>query len=92
MGLMILKVFLKKIQIYEFGLDEQNINYLNVLYRQDNEIGLKSITQILRLDQYTIETKIEPYLIQHHFINKNLRGRKITIEGIDFLKNNQLIK
>lgn len=79
-----IKNIFKKIQIYEFGLDEQDINYLNVLYRQDNEIGLKSIAQILRLDQYTIEIKIEPYLIQHHFINKNLRGRKITIEGIDF--------
>ncbi|WP_016829199.1 Holliday junction branch migration DNA helicase RuvB [Ureaplasma urealyticum] len=87
-----IKNIFEKIQIYDFGLEEQDINYLNVLYQQENEIGLKSIAQILRLDQYTIETKIEPYLIQHHFINKNLRGRKITAKGIEFLKNNQLIK
>ncbi|MCV3743837.1 Holliday junction branch migration DNA helicase RuvB [Ureaplasma sp. ES3154-GEN] len=80
----------KAIKIFDDGLGEEDVKYLKVLYMNEDEVGLKTISQILMTDPLTIETKIEPFLIKHQYISKNLKGRKITSKGCHFIELNHL--
>ncbi|WP_031488983.1 Holliday junction branch migration DNA helicase RuvB [Ureaplasma canigenitalium] len=82
----------RKIKIFDGGLEEYDVKYLEMLFYAENEVGIKSIAQSVNIDQYTVEMKIEPYLLKKHFILKTPRGRRITSKGIEYLKNNNLIK
>jgi Holliday junction DNA helicase RuvB len=86
-----LKYILKKLQIIESGLDVDDFNYLRILKNANRPLGLKSISQIMNIDTYTIETKIEPFLLQCEFAQRNVNGREITTTGIKlvdkYLKN-----
>lgn len=76
---------LKKIGIFHMGLNQMDINYLKVL-ATNKKMGLKSLSQILNIDEKTIVNKIEPYLIKKNLIQKNTNGRNITVFGIDYLE------
>lgn len=75
---------LKKIGIYTLGLNEMDLNYLKVLLK-NKKVGLKTISQILNIDEKTIQNKIEPFLIKMNLIYKTTNGRSITDKGIDYL-------
>lgn len=81
-----IETILNNLSIYDDGLEECDINYLKALFNQENEVGLKSISQILNIDQLTIETKIEPFLIKNNYILKTLKGRKLSAKGIEYIK------
>lgn len=81
------EIILKKIGIYEDGLNELDVRYLNLL-KDNKSIGLKTISQILNLDERTIVNKIEPYLLKKNFILKTSLGRMLTNLGEDYLKSN----
>ncbi|MCV3753966.1 Holliday junction branch migration DNA helicase RuvB [Ureaplasma zalophigenitalium] len=83
---------LKKMQMFDDGLSIEDVHYLQVLYKHEEEMGLKTLSQILMTDPQTIETKIEPFLLKNQYIIKNLKGRKISAKGCAFLINNQLQK
>lgn len=71
-----------------FIYDEFDINdfkYLNVLNIQEHPIGLKTISQIIGIDDQTIQLKIEPYLLRKKLIAKTNNGRVITKAGYDIL-------
>lgn len=79
---------LLKIGIFPGGLTEQNIALLELL---QNEFSAKAtsidlISGFLSEEKETIETDIEPPLIAMGLIEKTSRGRKITEEGIKYLR------
>lgn len=81
------KKILKQIGIIHDGLSQDDINYLGILFRSDKPLGIKSISQIINIDPYTIETKIEPYLLTCEYIVKTATGRLISALGKKFIRN-----
>ncbi|MDE5651814.1 MAG: Holliday junction branch migration DNA helicase RuvB, partial [Ureaplasma sp.] len=75
----------KAIGVYEFGLNEVDINYLKILESNYKPIGIRSIAQQLYLDNLTIEFTVEPYLLILGFVCKNNLGRQITDKGRKYL-------
>lgn len=49
-------------------------------------MGLKTLTQMVNIDQYTLETKIEPFLLSGDYIEKTIQGRIITKKGLAFVE------
>lgn len=76
---------LKNIGIYELGLNELDISYLNLI-KSSNHIGLKTISQILKIDEKTLLDKVEPFLIKMNLILKGSFGRKLTQKGYEYLE------
>ncbi len=74
------------------GYTNNDYLYLKSLVENQNNLSIKTISQILGLNELTIELKIEPYLIKMGLINKSSKGRTISKKGIEvykrLLKNN----
>ncbi|MDR3329780.1 MAG: Holliday junction branch migration DNA helicase RuvB [Mycoplasmataceae bacterium] len=77
---------LKKLQIIDKGLDIDDLAYLKAINDVKRPLGLKSISQLINIDVNTIETKIEPYLMQKQYVNKSISGRLLTNKGETFIK------
>lgn len=73
-------------EISEDGLKKTDINYLLKLRDRCNRtkkpVGLKTISDITGIDESTITSAIEPFLIQNGFIDRTPRGRIITPLGV----------
>ncbi len=78
---------LKEMSIFQLGLETIDIAYLKLLFNNEEPIGLKTITTTLNLDQYTIEDKIEPFLLSNNLIRKTMRGREITSKGVEIVND-----
>lgn len=79
-----IKEIMKELDINTFGLQKQDINYLKSLSKY-NFLGLKALSLLNDLDQLTIETKIEPFLLKMNLIEKTYKGRRLTFEGKKYL-------
>lgn len=77
----ILEEGFKSMGIFKEGLDEVDLDYLNLLSKEDKPLAIKTISSKLNESLETIEDSIEPYLLERGFIEKTSRGRKITDEG-----------
>jgi Holliday junction DNA helicase RuvB len=77
---------LKKLRIIANGVDYDDLNYMRAIYQTDRAIGLKTISQIVSIDLFTLETYIEPFLISNQYIEKTAQGRILTAKGKDFVK------
>ncbi len=76
----------KNLNIYDYGLIIEDINYLKILYQFNPEaVGIKTLSSMLDFSVNYIENIIEPYLIKLSFIAKTFKGRKILLPGINFL-------
>lgn len=84
-----IKTILRKLQIIEDGLDSNDLAYLKAIKFNNHATGLKTISQLINVDQQTIETKIEPFLIQKQLVAKSMSGRIITTKGLDFIERMQ---
>lgn len=81
-----LRIILKKLQIIEDGLDIDDLAYLKAIKLNNHPTGLKTISQLINVDQYTIENKIEPFLIQRQLVTKSINGRILTDKGTKFIE------
>lgn len=79
-----LKTIFMKIKIYENGLRESEIKYLELF--KENPLSLTYLSQMLEVNEKTIEAKIEPYLFEQELIDKTPRGRVLTKKGKDYIK------
>ena len=62
--------------------------YLKAISQNDDDtLGIKTISQIIGIDELTITLKIEPYLLRKNYIVKTNKGRRITYEGKMLLEN-----
>lgn len=80
--------FLKKNNIYKYGLNQMDLIYLNSL-DENKPLGLNTISQITNINKKVIELKIEPFLLKMKLIKKFNNGRKITIDGIKLIKESK---
>jgi len=79
-----LQVFLQELKIYPLGLNQSDVLYLKSIVNETK--SLKTLAGILAEETETIEQNIEPYLLYLKFINKTNQGRKITLEGLEYLQ------
>ncbi len=90
---LVVKKMCFNLNIYEHGLNEDDINYLIILYNfKDKPTGIKTISALLNFNNLYIEDIIEPELIRLNFIRKTSRGRMITIVGMEFINKIKNIK
>lgn len=80
----IVELSLRESQITLGGLDTNDRIYLKSL-EGGSPIGLKTITSMTNIDEYTIENNIEPYLLENGYVEKRSRGRVITEKGLNYL-------
>ncbi|MGL4948175.1 MAG: Holliday junction branch migration DNA helicase RuvB [Mycoplasma sp.] len=77
----------KRLKIFEKGLQEIDIKYLNHLHNNDNALGIKTLSSLLDLESLYIETKIEPFLLKNELIRKTGKGRTLTYKGKVYIQN-----
>lgn len=84
----LVKETLHSIGIYNQGLTQQHILYLRLLKSvvKSNWVSLDTINSILHNQKENITSFIEPLLIQLNLIEKSFRGRRITQNGLQYLK------
>lgn len=71
--------------IDEIGLDEQDFQVLEYLATQTTPIGIDTIATATSIDKNTIQTIIEPYLVQKRLMDRTRSGRRITPRGLDWI-------
>ncbi|BAP39346.1 Holliday junction branch migration DNA helicase RuvB [Metamycoplasma canadense] len=78
----------KFLDVYPGGLSSLQIEYLNILKNvfKNKSASLDTIASILKDDKLTIINDLEPSLLLKKYIEKTPRGRKITNDGIEYLK------
>jgi len=81
---------LHKMNIDRIGLDLLDQKYINYIMKTFNggPVGIETIVSGISEDQTTVEEVIEPYLIQIGFIIKTPKGRALTGNCIDYIRNN----
>ncbi|ALD66400.1 Holliday junction branch migration DNA helicase RuvB [Spiroplasma cantharicola] len=86
----IIKNIFLELEIYKFGLSNQELLYLKLLYKHST-LGIETIQQVMGLQQQIIIKTIEPILIRNFLIEKTVKGRKITEKAILWLEKENLI-
>jgi Holliday junction DNA helicase RuvB len=71
----------------ETGLTKGDIKILKALYESGQPIGIDTLSIILNESSSTIQSSIEPYLMQRSLLLRTGKGRVITQKGIEYLKN-----
>ena len=77
---------LEFMEINKYGLNRDDMTYLNCLVGQKKPVGVNTIALVMSTDKATVETKIEPYLLQKGYIQKMPKGRMLTVLGRDIMK------
>jgi Holliday junction DNA helicase RuvB len=71
--------------IDEIGLDEKDYAVLEYLATQTAPIGIDTLATATNIDKNTIQTIIEPYLVQKRLMDRTRSGRRITPRGLDWI-------
>jgi Holliday junction DNA helicase RuvB len=77
--------------IDEMGLDEQDYKVLEYLATQTTPIGIDTIATATSIDKNTVQTIVEPYLIQKRLVDRTRSGRRITPQGLNWVYQNSPI-
>ncbi len=80
---------LKMLGVDEVGLDEMDKRILLTIAKKfsGGPVGIKSLSVAIGEETDTIEEIYEPYLIQEGYIERTLKGRKVTEKGMKHLNN-----
>lgn len=91
--LMTLNKTLNYLGIFNEGLNIKHIKYLKLLYEvfKKRSASIEAMSSILEISKNNIIFNIEANLLNLSFIEKSSKGRKITEEGIKYLKKNHFI-
>lgn len=75
--------------INEFGLTEEDIEILKVMYLnfKDTPVSLETISNYLLSDVKSIQEMNESYLVFEGYIERTKRGRKLTEKGKKMCEN-----
>lgn len=68
------------------GFTAQDRKILTCLYKNKEPLGVDSIAVLLNESQDTIAKEIEPYLIVRGLVLRTSRGRVLTDQGVEFVK------
>ena len=77
----IVQEVMKYQNIDNYGLDETDRKFINILYINRRPMGLDSIAAGLNEDASMLELIVEPYLLQLGFISRTPRGRILNPAG-----------
>lgn len=71
----------------ETGLNQSDIHYLRVLGKDyaGKAVGIDLLSAATNMNKKTIETTIEPFLLQEGYVLRTPRGRKISKKGLEFI-------
>lgn len=71
---------LDALEIDQFGLDQIDRKLLTMMieFYQGGPVGINTIALNIGEDSETVEDMYEPYLIQHGFLQRTPRGRRVT--------------
>ncbi|UVD81478.1 Holliday junction branch migration DNA helicase RuvB [Mycoplasma iguanae] len=85
----ILKETFESLGLYQYGLSNQHIIYLNLLASEYEEkwVSIDTIANNLSILKTNLQENIEPLLIKNSLIDRGSRGRKITTKGIKYILN-----
>ncbi|MGX9357863.1 Holliday junction branch migration DNA helicase RuvB [Mycoplasma sp. 773] len=77
------------LDIYPGGLNIFQVEYLSILKNvfKNKSASLDTISSILKDDKVTIINDLEPILLVKKFVEKTVRGRRITSDGIEYLES-----
>ena len=67
--------------IDRFGLKEMDRKILRTLNRKGRALGLRTVSDLLGLDQRTLLELHEPHLLREGYLRRTRRGRVITERG-----------
>lgn len=74
-----------RMEIYEMGLDSEDIRYLAFLARSARPVGLSTIAAAISETAEAIEDVIEPFLLRQGLISRTPKGRMITESGQKYI-------
>ena len=78
-------------EIDELGLNPQDIQYLEILKRENKPVGEKTLLNLLgSVDRDRVVNEIEPFLRRLGFIRYTGGGREITRQGKQYVLNKRL--
>ncbi|AVN63801.1 Holliday junction branch migration DNA helicase RuvB [Mesoplasma florum] len=78
----------KQMGLYEYGLNEKDLDYLFTLL-ENNTLSLDSLAQIINVPNQTILNNMEPIFLKERLIIKTGRGRQLTNKGKIYLEKNK---
>ena len=84
-GVITLSVVLETLEFMDVdanGFNAQDRAYLTKLYTSKKAVGVDSLVMELGVGKKSIETVIEPYLLQEQFVVKTPRGRELAEKGL----------
>lgn len=70
----------------ELGLTNRDYRYLALLPSDGSARGLQAIASQLHVDETEVEETIEPFLIQLRLVERETKGRRITLRGTELLE------
>lgn len=84
---MIVDVALKKLRVDDKGLDETDHKFLQTMidFYNGGPVGLNTISANIGEESETLETMVEPYLLQIGFLQRTPRGRVVTEQAYQHL-------
>lgn len=74
--------------IDDMGLDAEDYKILEYLATQTTPVGIDTLSTATNIDKNTIQSIIEPYLIQKRLMDRTRSGRKIAPLGLDWIYQN----
>ncbi|SMC17479.1 Holliday junction branch migration DNA helicase RuvB [Mycoplasmopsis agassizii] len=76
--------------LYEFGLNEEHLKYLQTLSEsfKNKYVSLDVLAGLLNSSKESITQEIEPALLNFKLVNKTIRGRQLTQQGEKYLERN----
>lgn len=83
----IVKKTLENLGIYSLGLNQNHINYLQVLNQNFSKkwVSLELISNFLKVNKNFLESEVEPLLLENNLLLKTTRGRIISEDGQKYL-------
>lgn len=79
------------LEIDAFGLTQQDHRYLTTLVKEfkNKSVGIDLLAAALNDDKTTLESAVEPYLIQNGFVRRTPRGRIATEKAIQLINEQE---
>ncbi len=83
----IANVTLSDLQVDKAGLNSLDRAYLSCLLERfdGRPVGIEALAAALSEDRQTLEFTVEPYLVQHGFVDRTSRGRVATLMAANHL-------
>lgn len=87
------EIFLTKLGIDQFGLNEQDRKIVSKIHLDfaNGPVGLSTLCASLNEDQDNMQFIYEPFLIRQGLIKRTHKGRQLTSRGIEFARNGEFL-